>query len=109
MPSSIAAAARHPPAPPPHHGRGAGTPEINVFGEPCSYSEVFGDRGGYEDLRFRQMRSYDAVDDIARQSSILERGGRQFCPLFDGERRGRGLVQAFGRKLNVPDDCGLSA
>jgi len=36
-------------------------------------------------------------------------GSGEFCPLFDGERRGRGLVHPLGRELHVSDDRGLSA
>ena len=93
---------------PPDHGRGAGSPEIHMFGESRSYAQVFGDRRGYEDLRLGQVRRHDAVDDVARQSRVLERGRGQFGPLFDDERRGRGLVEPLGRKLDVSDDRGFS-
>ena len=58
-----------------------------MFGESRSHSEVFGDRGGHEDLRLGQMGRHDAVDDLEGQPRIVQRGGAEFRPLFDGERR----------------------
>ena len=77
--------------------------------EPRSYPEIFSDRRGYEDLRLGQVRGHDAVDDVARQSRIRQRGGAEFGPLLDGERCGRRFVHPLGRKLHVTDDRGLSA
>ncbi len=94
---------------PPHHGRGAGSTEIHQLGESRSHSQVFGDGGGDEDLRLRQVRGRDAVDDVAGQTRILERGGAEFCPLLEDERRRRCLVQPLGRQLDVADDRGFSA
>ena len=42
------------------------------------------------------------------QSRIGERGGAEFRPLLDDERRGRGLVHPLGWQLDVADDRGLS-
>ena len=79
-----------------------------MFGESRPHAEVFGDGGGYEDLRLGQVRRHDAVDDLEGQSRVLERGGAEFSPLFDGERRGRRLVHPLGRQLDVSDDRGFS-
>ena len=79
-----------------------------MFGESRSHSEVFGDGRGYEDLRLAQVGRHDAVDDLEGQSRVFERGGAEFSPLFDGERRRRRLVHPLGRQLDVPDDRGFS-
>ena len=58
-----------------------------MLGESCSDAEVFGDGGGYEDLRLGQVRRDDAVDDVAGQSRIVERRGADssaHCSMANG-------------------------
>ena len=79
-----------------------------MLGESCSHTEIFGDGGRHEDLRFGQMRRDDTVDDLEGQSRVGECGGTEFRPLFQRERRRRCLGHTFRRQFDVSDDRGFA-